>query len=336
MTEWVSLLRFGWLAGLAFALFLLAACGGAEGGSGEQGSGDDYPSQPVSYVLPFDPGGESDVTARLQQGPLEEALGTSVTVSNQPGGGGALGWSELTRTEPDGYTIMGHNLPHIIMQPLTRDDAGYETEQIKQAYIFQSTPNALVVPADSPIDSLEDFVEEAEENPGSISVGGSGEFTANHVGTLEFGRLTDVELTYVPFSGTGSASPALLGGQVDALMTYNTAAIDLQDQGAKVLAVASEERAENLPDVPTFNELGYEHQEGAYRGVAVPPETPDEIVDTIAEAFREVNEDPETVEEMNELGYTLEDMGPEEAEQFTQERQEDYTDLLQELDLIDD
>lgn len=319
----------------AVPVVALAGCGGGGGNGQGSGAGEDYPSQPVKYVIPFDPGGESDITARLQQGPLEEALGVSVTVTNQPGGGGALAWSELTRTEPDGYTIMGHNLPHIILQPLTREDAGYETDQIKPVYIFESTPNALVVAPDSELDTLDAFIREAKENPGDISVGGSGEFTANHVGTLQLGELTGTEFTYVPFSGTGSAVPALQGGQVDALMTYNTAAPDLVEQGAKVLAVASEERAPNLPDVPTFEELGIDLQEGAYRGAAVPPETPDEIVNSLADAFREVNQDPQVREEMEQLGFIIEDLGPEESRQLTQDLRDDYTKLLRDLDLIE-
>ena len=309
---------------------VVAGCGGSEGGSG-----DNYPSQPVEYVIPFDPGGESDTTARLQQNCLEGALDTSVTVSNQPGGGGSVGWSNLVNNiESNGYTIMGHNLPHIILQPLTREDAGYETDQLQQVYIFESTPNALIVPEDSPYNTVEEFIGAAQEDPGSISLGGSGEFTSNHVATLQLAQQNDVELQYVPFTGTGSATSALQSGQVDALMSYNTAAPDLQEQGARVLAVAADERAKNLPDVPTFEEAGYELDEAAYRGVAVPPETPDNAVSTLADAFQECNNDPEVVQEMEDLGFTIENMGPEEAEQFTQERLEENRQLLQELGLI--
>ncbi|TCJ16980.1 tripartite tricarboxylate transporter substrate binding protein [Rubrobacter taiwanensis] len=304
-------------------------------GCAAQEGGDSYPNRSISYVIPFDPGGESDITARIQQGPLEEALGVSVVVSHQPGGGGALGWSELTRTEPDGYTIMGHNLPHIILQPMVRDDAGYETDQINQVYIFQSTPNALVVPEDSPYQSLEDLIRAAEENPGSITLGGSGEYTANHIGTLLLNELAGVEFTYVPFTGTGSAVPALLGGQVDGLMTYTTAALDMEEQGVRVLAVAAEERVSQLPDAPTFQEEGYDLVEGAFRGVAVPPETPEEIIQTLAEAFREVNNDPQVIEQMEELGFTLENLGPEEARELTQERREVYERLLEDLEELE-
>ena len=97
-----------------------------------------FPVRPINYILPFDAGGESDITARMQQQPLEDILDTSIIVQYKPGGGGALGWQELvTSTEPDGYNIMGSNLPHIILQPLVRDDAGYETDELVPIYYFQ-------------------------------------------------------------------------------------------------------------------------------------------------------------------------------------------------------
>nr|WP_236700586.1 tripartite tricarboxylate transporter substrate-binding protein [Allosalinactinospora lopnorensis] len=161
------------------------------------GRGADYPAHSIQYILPFDPGGESDITARLQQQPLEKVLGTSVVVSNRPGGGGAVGWSELAnQARPDGYTIMGANIPHVILQPLARGEAGYETEDIKWAYIFQSTPNALVVSEDGGHGTLEDFLRAAQSE--QLTLGGSGSFTANHTGALALARDSGAQLTYVP------------------------------------------------------------------------------------------------------------------------------------------
>lgn len=318
---------------LTSAVGIVAVGLASTGCGGGSGNAEDYPQRPIDYVLPFDAGGESDITARLQQEPLAEELGQQVNVSYQPGGGGALGWSELTRTAPDGYTIMGCNLPHIILQPLLREDAGYETEQLKKVYIFQSTPNALLVPADSDIQNLDDFIAAAEENPGGISVGGSGDFTANHMGTLMLGDQAGVDLTYTPFSGTGAAVPALLGGHVDALMSYTPQISQLGDQ-VRAIAVATEERMPGLDDVPTFAEQGYDIADGAYRGVCVPEDTPDEIVQTLADAFEAVNQDPEVVEAFEEQAFVLENYGPEEAEELTQERTEVYTDLLNRLGML--
>lgn len=315
------------VAPIAATGLVLAGCGSA----GE--SAADYPEQRIDYVLPFDPGGESDITARLQQEPLQEELGQSVSISYQPGAGGALGWSELTRTEPDGYTVMGCNLPHIILQPLLRDDAGYETDALKPVYYFQSTPNALLVPRDSEIETLEDFVAEAEANPGSLSVGGSGDFSANHIGTLAFADAAGIDVTYTPFSGTGTAVPALLGGHVDALMSYSPQIVQLEDD-VRAIAVMTQERMPGLDDVPTFVEQGYDLVDGAYRGVCVPEDTPDEVVDRLAEVFATVNEDPELVESFEEQAFVLENYGPEESIELTDERAGEYEELLTRLELM--
>lgn len=319
------------IALLAGAALALTGCGTTQSSGGDPA--ENYPSKAVQYIIPFDPGGESDVTARLQQPALEETLGKSVSVSNRPGGGGAVGWSELaTSIKPDGHTLMGANLPHIVLQPLARDDAGYETEQIKWAYIFESTPNALVVAKDSPYKTVEEFVQAAKDK--KLTVGGSSSFSANHIGTLALNKAADINLTYVPFSGTGAATPALLGGQVDALMTYNTEALNLKEQGGKVLAVASEEPLPELPNAPTFKEAGYDVVQGAWRGVAVPPDTPDAIVQKVADAFEAVNKDPDVKKKMQELGFHIEDMGPEEAKKFTQEQKAEAEDLLRQYDLL--
>ncbi|MHA7172016.1 tripartite tricarboxylate transporter substrate binding protein [Arthrobacter monumenti] len=319
------------IALLAGAAMALTGCGTTQSGN----EAENYPTQAVQYIIPFDPGGESDITARLQQQALEDAMGQSVSVSNRPGGGGAVGWSELaTSIKPDGHTLMGANLPHIVLQPLARDDAGYETEQIKWAYIFESTPNALVVSKNSPYETVEDFVKAAEEK--KLTVGGSSSFSANHIGTLALNKAADIDLTYVPFSGTGAATPALLGGQVDALMTYNTEALNLKEQGGKVLAVASEEPLPELPEAPTFKDSGYDVVQGAWRGVAVPPDTPDAIVQQVADAFKTVNEDPEVKQKMEELGFHIEDMGPEEATKFTEEQTAEAEDLLERFGLLKD
>ena len=318
-------------APLLAASLMLVACSG--GGGSDADAAENYPDGPIDYALAFDAGGESDITARLQQEPLQEVLGTEVSVSYQPGGGGALAWSELTRTAPDGYTIMGHNLPHIILQPMMRENAGYETEDLKQVYIFQSTPNILAVRAESEFQTLDDFIAAAQADPGAISVGGSGDFSANHVGTLLLNDEAGIETTYTPFSGTGAAVPALLGGHVDALMTYTPMIEQLGDQ-IRVLAIASAEPMEGLEDYPTFTELGLDVVDGAYRGVAVPPETPDAIVDKLAEAFAEINQDPELIERFRDQAFVLENMGPEEATEFTQERAEVYRDLFERLGLL--
>ncbi|MBN2514519.1 MAG: tripartite tricarboxylate transporter substrate binding protein [Deltaproteobacteria bacterium] len=292
----------------------------------------EYPDKPVTYVICFNPGGESDITARIQQQPLEKILGVPVVMVYKKGGGGAVGWSELMRTKPDGYTIYGTNLPHTIVQPMTRGNAGYETEKINNVYMFEFTPDILAVKADSEIKTLDDFVKYAKENPG-ISVGGSGQPSANSLGCEAFGKVAGLKLTYISFTGSGAAVPALLGGHVKALMTYTSMAAQYPDK-IRALAVAADKRAKALPDVPTFKELGYEFVEGAYRGVAVPPGTPKEIKQKLEQAFEKVNYDPVVVKKMEDLGFIMEYYGEGASKELVAKLSVYYRQLLKDLGLL--
>lgn len=250
----------------------------------------EYPEQPISYVISFNPGGESDVTARFQEPHLEELLGVDIVVTHRPGGGGAVAWSDFQRNaEPDGYTVIGVNLPHIVAQPILREDAGYDTFDWELVTWFHFTPSALLVRQDSPFETLDDLLDYARENPQVVTMGGSGTFSANHLETLRLEKEADVNLTYIPFTGTGPLPAALLGRHVSALMSYTVLGLQMPDE-VRVLAVAADERVSTLPDVPTFRELGYDIVGGAYRGVAVPKGTPQEVIDRLAEAFGEANE----------------------------------------------
>jgi tripartite-type tricarboxylate transporter receptor subunit TctC len=292
----------------------------------------EYPDKPVTYVICFNPGGESDITARIQQQPLEKVLGVPVVMVYKKGGGGAVGWSELMRTKPDGYTIYGTNLPHTIVQPMTRGNAGYETEKINNVYMFEFTPDILAVNMDSEIKTLEDFVKYAKANPG-ISVGGSGQPSANSLGCEAFGKVAGLKLTYISFTGSGAAVPALLGGHVKALMTYTSMAAQYPDK-IRARAVAADKRAKALPDVPTFKELGYEFVEGAYRGVAVPPGTPKEIKMKLEQAFEKVNYDPVVVKKMEDLGFIMEYYGENASKELVAKLSVYYRQLLKDLGLL--
>lgn len=289
-----------------------------------------YPERPLTYVIPFDPGGESDTTARMQQEALEDALGTRVNITNRAGGGGAVAWSDFQRrADPNGYEIIGVNIPHIIVQPLQRTDAGYETGGFDFVQFFQFTPNAVIVDKDSPFETLGDLISFASENPGAVTVGGSGSQSANHLGTLLLEQQADVDVTYVPFTGTGAAVPALLGGHVGALMSYTPVAVQYQDE-VRTLAVAAEERPPFLADVPTLQELGYDVVMGAYRGVALPEGTPDEIRQTLIEAFDQVTEAIRDRQE--DLGFVVTNISGDAAAQLVEDNRGTFADILESLE----
>jgi tripartite-type tricarboxylate transporter receptor subunit TctC len=294
---------------------------------------ENYPTKSLNYIICFNPGGESDITARIQELPLKKYYKEGVVISYKIGGGGSVGWSELVASKPDGYTLAGDNLPHIILQPLQRGNAGYNTLDLKQVYLFESTPNILVVRQDSPYKTLKDFLAAAKEKPGALTVGGSGSSSANELGTIMLNKAADIKTTYIPFTGSGAAVPSLLGGHVTALMTYSTMAVQYKEK-FRPLAIMADERMSVLPDVPTFRELGFDLVEGAYRGVAAPPGTPDDIVKKAADIFDKVMKDPGVMKKMDENGFKIEKMGPEASTAFVKKRMVEYKALMTEMGLI--
>jgi len=293
----------------------------------------DFPNEDLSYVIPFGPGGESDISARLQQEYFKDITGQEAIIEYKPGGGGAVAWSQFNDMPADGHTIIGTNLPHIILQPLAKD-VGFETSDLNNFYFFHYSPDAILVTADSPYETLDDLVDAAREAPGSVTLSGSGTYSANHVAQTRFDSLADITTTYIPYKGTGAAVTALKSGEVQAEWGYSTVAANHQGD-TRMLAIASSERHPLFPDVPTFQELGYDLEGGAYRGMAVPQGTPEEARQRLSDIFQEINEDPSFVERMQELGFFLVDVPADEVDAFLAERQAEYEEVARGFDLID-
>lgn len=272
----------------------------------------EYPEKPISYIIPFGPGGESDITARLQQPFFKEKFNTDLVISYKPGGGGAVGWSELNSLKGDGYTMMGVNLPHIILQPQGKS-VGYQTDDITMLYWFHYTPDAIVVTDDSEFKTIQDLIKFAKANPGKLTFSGSGKGTSPHLAQVTFDKLAGVKTTYVPFKGTGASVTALMGKQVMAAMAFTTVAANYEK--TRLLAVAMEKRHPRFPDVPTFKEAGLDIVSGAYRGIAVPKSTPEPIRQKLTKMISDVNHDPVFIKKMIEGGFAVVDYAYGKSEQ---------------------
>jgi tripartite-type tricarboxylate transporter receptor subunit TctC len=286
-------------------------------------SAADFPTKAMTYIIPFDAGGESDISARFQQAEWKEHTGHDVIVQYQPGAGGAQAWSQLNDIAGDGYTIMGINLPHTILQPM-EGDSGYKTEDLTPVHYFHYTPNAIFVTADSEFETLQDLIDYAKANPGMVTFAGSGAKSANNLGQLQFDKAAGITTTYVPFSGTGPSVTAVLGKQTVAGFNYITSGIS-QGDALRVLAVTSEERMAAFPDVPTFKELGLDIVGGAYRGVAVPASTPEELRTRISDIVAEINADPDFVKKMEEGGFVLTDISYDKMPDFITKMTAEYS-----------
>ena len=291
-----------------------------------------YPDRPVQYIIPFAPGGESDIAARFQQQVFKVRFNQELIVSNKPGAGGALAWSQLNNMPGDGYTIMGVNLPHIVLQPLEQGTQ-FKTEDITPVYFFHYTPDAMIVSEDSPLRTFADLVKAAREKPESISLAGSGTNSANHLAHERLDREQKIKTLYVPFKGTGELISAVLGNHVSAAMSYSTLAIQ-QKGKMRMLAVATEKRLPQFPDVPTFKELGMNWVDGAYRGIGVPKSSPPEVRKAVSDMMDAINKDPELRKRMTEGGFEVTDIGLDQVPAFMKERSVEYLNAAKGLGMV--
>ncbi|GAB4391793.1 MAG: tripartite tricarboxylate transporter substrate binding protein [Kiloniellaceae bacterium] len=292
----------------------------------------DYPERDVTYIVPFNAGGESDVTARMQEEPFKAVTGKGFVMQYKPGAGGAAAWSQLNGLQDDGYTIMGINLPHLFLQPMS-GKVGYKTDDITVVNVFQLTPHALLVNADSPIKTLDDYIAQAKQTPGAITVAGTGSNSANQVAQLTFDQGAEITTTYIPFTGTAATTAALLGNQVSAQWGFTTVAVAQGDK-VRMLGVALEERHPLFPDVPTFKEKGINLVGGAHRGVAVPKGTPEETREAISSVFSKVNQNPDFQEKMAEAGFILINVDYAGMDEFMSGLGKEYTEVGKALGLV--
>lgn len=291
-----------------------------------------YPEKTISYIIAFGPGGESDISARLQEPYFKKLTGQTVAIQYKAGAGGAAAWSQINAAPGDGYTIIGTNLPHIILQPLQKD-VGYKTAELANVYWFHYTPDAIIVTADSPFKTLDDLVAAAKKAPGATTFTGSGTNSANHLAQQRFDKLAGVKTTYIPSKGTGESNTALLGKHVSAAFSYTTVGTQLGKQ-VRCLAVAMEKRHPALPDCPTFKEKGLNIVSGAYRGIAVPNTTPKAVQQAVSDLIGRINKDPAFIKAMEDKGFAMVDVPLADMPRFMAEKQKEYEAVAKEMGIV--
>jgi tripartite-type tricarboxylate transporter receptor subunit TctC len=291
-----------------------------------------YPEKTISYIIAFGPGGESDISARLQEPYFKKLTGQTVAIQYKAGAGGAAAWSQINSAPGDGYTIIGTNLPHIVLQPLQKE-VGYKTADLANVYWFHYTPDAIIVTADSPYTSLGDLVAAAKKAPGSVTFSGSGTNSANHLAQQRFDKLAGIKTTYIPAKGTGASNTALLGKHVAGAWSYTTVGTQL-DKQVRCLAVAMEKRHPALPDCPTFKEKGFNLVSGAYRGIGVPNTTPKAVQQALSDLIGKINKDPAFIKSMEEKGFAMIDVGLADMPAFMAERQKEYEAIARDMGIV--
>jgi tripartite-type tricarboxylate transporter receptor subunit TctC len=295
-------------------------------------SAQNYPSKRVDYYIAFVAGGESDVAARFQQVAFRKLFKQEMTIQYKPGAGGGLMWSQLNSLPADGHSIVGINLPHIVLQPM-EGVVQYRTADITPVYWFHYTPDAIVVANDSPYKTFADLVKAAKARPGEVTLAGSGTNSANHLAHEKLNGLAGIKTTYIPYKGTGELNQAVIGRHIHGALSYVTLAIG-QKTRMRMLAIALDKRHPQFPDVPTFKELGFKWVDGAYRGVAVPKATPASAQKQVSDMIAALNKDPDLRKQNADGGFEIIDIPLEKNAAFMQERTKEYTDIARRMGLV--
>ena len=266
-----------------------------------------FPSKPVTVVVPFSAGGPTDVVARLIAVPMGKALGQTVIVDNALGAGGTIAAAKVARAAPDGYTIFLHHMGMSTAPALYRKlsfDPLKDFEYIGQVV---DVPMTLLARKDFPAKDFKELLAHVKANGNKVTLANAGLGAVSHLCGLLFMSQVGVELTTVPYKGTGPAMNDLLGGQVDLLCDQTTQTVPfIKDGRIKVYGVTTHNRLASLPNVPTLDEQGLKGFEvKVWHGIYAPKGTPQPIVDKFGAALRTALKDPTVVQRMTELGADI-------------------------------
>ena len=265
---------------------------------------EDYPTGPVTIIVPFAAGGPTDTVTRLIADPMSKSLGQQLVVQNVGGAGGTLGATQAAKSAPDGYTLLLHHIGMSTAPSLYPDLAFDPVKDFAPIGLVTSVPMTIIARKDFPPTTLEELIAYVKDNADSVTYANAGIGAASHLCGMLFMAAIDVELVTVPYQGTGPAITDLIGGQVDFMcdQTTNTTGQILGGE-VKAYAVTSPERLANLPDVPTTAEAGLsDFTLGIWHGLYAPAGTPEPALAKLEAALQAAVADPTVGERFAELG----------------------------------
>lgn len=261
-----------------------------------------FPERPLTMIVPFTPGGVSDITARPLAIGMAAQLGQNVVIDNKGGAGGAIGMAATAKSRPDGHTIM-MALPSLITIPISDRISGrassFQVDQFRPIARLTADPTVLAVRTESKWNTLADFIRDAKAQPGKLSYSSSGIYGTTHVAMEILAHSAGVQMIHVPFGGGGQQIQSLLAGQVDATMqTPGAIAAHITSGKLRLLAALSRDRIPSLPDLPTAREQGFDGEFYLWTGVFAPAATPDAVVNRLRAAVKEGAAHPTFVQAM--------------------------------------
>ena len=279
---------------------MLAALYALETGSVAAQS-DKWPSKPVTYVVPFAPGGTTDILARIIGQKLSVALGQPVMIENKPGAGGNIGSDAVAKAKPDGYTILGCTISSHAINPSVYAKMPYDAvKDFAPITLIASAPSVLVVHPSLPARTLAEFTALAKTGPGRINYASNGNGSSAQLAAVLYESMAGVRMVHVPYKGLAPALVDLLAGEVQAMFSSVVAIVpNIKAGRLRALAVTGKRRAALLPEVPTLDESGVPgYEAGSWYGILAPAGTPQAIVVKLHEAIARALAQPEVRERL--------------------------------------
>ncbi len=260
----------------------------------------DWPARPITLVVPFPPGGPTDMVARVLAQSVGEQLGQSVVVDNKPGANGNIGNAFVAKAAPDGYTVL-YNTSSITLSPALYKKLSYDLRKdLMPVTLSAVVPLALVVNPQLPVKTVAELVDYAKKNPGKLSYGSAGNGNVTHLAAFQVAQHFGIEAAHVPYKGSAPADVDLVAGQIQFMTdTINSVAPFINDGKLRLLAVSTAKRLANFPAAPTLAESGMAGFEaGAWQGVMVPAKTPQPVIDRLNQAFVQALKSPAVLEKL--------------------------------------
>lgn len=308
-------------AATAVGLLALSACADRAGGGAAD---EDYPSDTITLIVPYDAGGASDLSARTLAAEMEESLGESIVVENRTGGAGSVGLEHLAGQEADGYTI-----GYLPVETVMLGHQGYDTDPGDYDTLGQivSVPATIAVAADSEYETLEDLIRAAQDEELTVSNSGTGSIW--HAATTALNEEAGTQFDPVPFDGGAPAVNAAVGGQVDAVVAGVSETASAVDDGRlRVLAVFDEEPAEALSGVPTARDEGYDIVIGGWGAIGAPAGLSDDVQEALSEAVLEAAQSEEFISVIETSGNVPVSIAPDEFAPFYEEEHARFGELF--------
>lgn len=270
-----------------------------------------FPERPIELIIVWSAGGGTDLSTRLIGDYAARELGQPFIYLNVTGANGAIGWGQAAQAKPDGYTVAGLTLDVLTNEALGQTPIGYRDFDLLCQFTVQ--PIGVFVPEKSPYNSLEDLLTAAKENPNTISMGTTPLGGFFHQGAALLENTSDgAKFNIIPYKGSAEIIAALAGGNVDSgIQTLTGMEQYIETGNMRLLAILTEDRLENFPDIPTAKELGYDVIHESWRGFAVPKGTPDDVKEKLVDSFEKAFNNPEFQEKAKKAKIDLYYNGPE-------------------------